>query len=141
MEQIIKNIISIRKKKGITQEEIADRFGFSQNAIYRLEKGQRKLEVELLIFLCQLFEMSIDELINYHLDEEKKHLKSIAKEDAPAYIVQSEKVNYLNREIKLLNERLLDKETMLRMSTNLLNDKIEEIKRLNSYIEQLKQTK
>jgi transcriptional regulator with XRE-family HTH domain len=135
VNQIIKNIVEIRKKRGISQEEIAERYGLTQNAIYRLEKGERKLEAELLIFLTQLFEMSANDIINYHLKGDSSIIPGIAEEPTPAYITQSEQINYLKREIKLLNNTIQDKNFIIAGMSNRAEAYEREIEELKKKLE------
>ena len=48
MHQVVKNIIEIRKKIRVSQEGIADSYGLTQNAVSRLERGDRKVDLEFL---------------------------------------------------------------------------------------------
>lgn len=72
MNQTIKNIIAIRKKLKISQLDIADAYNVAGSAISKIENGNRKIELEFLITLSELFDMSIDEIVNYHLPKEEK---------------------------------------------------------------------
>jgi DNA-binding transcriptional regulator YiaG len=51
MHQVVKNIIEIRKKDRVSQEEIANSYGLTQNAVSRLERGDRKVDLD---FLCHI---------------------------------------------------------------------------------------
>ncbi len=73
---ISKNIKILREKKGLTQEELADRIGLGRDAIIRIEKGQRKVEVEELEKFANLFDVSRD-LIIYGNLESKNDIKGI----------------------------------------------------------------
>lgn len=61
----------LRKKKGLTQQEIAEQLHMSQNAYSLLESGKTKLDIQRLHLLAQFYKLSIYDIINY-LPPEKK---------------------------------------------------------------------
>ena len=70
VNQTVKNIVALRKKNKFSQAELAEEYGIEQSAYSRLEKGERKLEVDLFEFLANKFQLSMDEIVNYHQKEE-----------------------------------------------------------------------
>ncbi|MGN1234368.1 MAG: helix-turn-helix domain-containing protein [Christensenellaceae bacterium] len=64
---ISEKIISLRKKSGWSQEELADRLSVSRQAVSKWESGQSVPEVEKVIALSDLFHVSTDYLLR---DEE-----------------------------------------------------------------------
>lgn len=62
-EQIGKKIRNLRKEKGLTQTEIADKFNLSQNAITNIETGKRELKIDELLDFASFFGVSTDYLI------------------------------------------------------------------------------
>ena len=58
------NLIELRTKKNLTQEQVADQLGISRQAVSKWEAGQSMPDVEKLIQLAGLFEISTDELIH-----------------------------------------------------------------------------
>lgn len=56
-------IYELRKKKGLTQEELADRVGVSRQAVSKWENGETYPETEKLIELCNLFGVSSDDIL------------------------------------------------------------------------------
>lgn len=63
MEQIGLQIMNARKKKGITQMELADRMGISFQAVSNWERGLSCPDISKLFELSELFDVSIDELL------------------------------------------------------------------------------
>mgnify|MGYP003952540319 CR=1 FL=1 len=61
----------LRKKKGLTQQEIAEQLHMSQNAYSLLESGKTKLDIQRLHLLAQFYKLSIYYIIDY-LPPEKK---------------------------------------------------------------------
>jgi transcriptional regulator with XRE-family HTH domain len=58
-EAILKNLISIRKEKGLTQYQVGERLGLSDNAYSKLENGHIKLDVQRLIFILKIFDINL----------------------------------------------------------------------------------
>ena len=56
-------IYELRKKKHLTQEELADRVGVSRQAVSKWENGETYPETEKLIELCKLFGVSSDDIL------------------------------------------------------------------------------
>jgi len=56
-------IAELRKAQGITQIQMADALGVSQQTINSYEVARRRIPVSALPILAQLFNMSIDELL------------------------------------------------------------------------------
>ena len=61
--KISENIANLRKKKGITQEDLANQFNVSNQAVSKWEAGKCFPDIELLPELACYFEVSIDELL------------------------------------------------------------------------------
>ena len=59
------NIASLRKKKGLSMQELADLAGTSQQQIDRLEKSQRRLTAEWMAKLSQALDVKPAELIDF----------------------------------------------------------------------------
>ena len=80
----------LRKDRGLTQEELAEALYVSRTAISKWESGQSTPEMEKLVKISEIFEISLDELIvgiknevnnkveeNKTVDESKKSKKRI----------------------------------------------------------------
>lgn len=57
------NLIELRKQKGYSQEELAYQLGVSRQSISKWESGLSIPELERIIELADLFEISIDDLV------------------------------------------------------------------------------
>jgi len=57
------NLYYLRKHDKITQEELADKLGVSRQSVSKWETGEAYPETEKLIALCDLFHVSLDELV------------------------------------------------------------------------------
>lgn len=63
---------SYRKKKGLSQEELADKIGVSRQAVQKWESGNSMPELNKLILLSDVLELSLDSLLK---DDEKVSIK------------------------------------------------------------------
>lgn len=63
MTQIGINISKMRKSKGLTQMELADKLGISFQAVSNWERGISMPDISKLGELSELFEVSIDEIL------------------------------------------------------------------------------
>lgn len=68
----------LRKKKGITQEELSEMLNVSRQSVSRWELDAAFPETDKLIKLSKLFECSIDFLLNEDIDKVKP-LKQIPR--------------------------------------------------------------
>jgi len=63
MRELAAGIVSIRKDQGITQIELAKTLGVTQSMVSRIERGELRLNGEVIIKLAKLFKVSTDELL------------------------------------------------------------------------------
>lgn len=82
MEQIhfAENITLLRKKKKITQEQLADFCGVTKASVSKWETGQSMPDILLLPRLAGYFGVTIDELIGYHVYLTKEQIQKIYEE-------------------------------------------------------------
>lgn len=57
-------IAILRREKGLTQEELAEKMGVSSQAVSKWENGNSMPEVALLVSLCIILECSTDSILN-----------------------------------------------------------------------------
>ncbi len=69
-EIVSKNLTKIRKQNNFTQQDLAKKINFSDNAISRWEKGEVLPSLETLQMLSLIYNVPINWFIEYHLDEE-----------------------------------------------------------------------
>ena len=77
-------LLKLRKEKGLSQEEVADRLNVSRQTISKWETGQSSPDFDKIIPLCELYEISSDELLTGKkkeeiIKEEKEHENMKAK--------------------------------------------------------------
>lgn len=56
-------IQSLRKAKGMSQEELADKIGVSRQAVSKWESGQSTPDSEKIIIMSELFEVTTDYIL------------------------------------------------------------------------------
>jgi len=82
-------ITQLRKARGMTQEELADKVGVSRQSISKWELGDCEPDMSTLRKLQKIFGVSMDYLINdnvYNAKEEQKKEKTDKKEIYPNYL-------------------------------------------------------
>ena len=63
------NLYSLRKLHDFTQEEVAERVGVSRQALAKWESGETMPDIEKCVLLAELYNVTIDDLVNYTKDE------------------------------------------------------------------------
>ena len=73
---VAENLIKLRKSKGLTQLEVAKIFNFSDKTISKWESGESLPSLEVLLKICEYFQISINDLVDEKFkivsEEEKK---------------------------------------------------------------------
>ena len=65
-------IYELRRKQGLSQEQLAEQIGVSRQAISKWESGQSIPDLDKLILLSEHFQISLDELVKETSDESTK---------------------------------------------------------------------
>ena len=72
-EKIGKFILELRKEKNMTQQELADKIGVTDRAISKWENGRGLPDLSLMKPLCDVLEISINELISGEKLDKKEY--------------------------------------------------------------------
>ena len=64
MKKVGVQISTLRKNKGLTQSELADRLGISFQAVSKWENGITLPDVSILVDLASVLETSVDHILN-----------------------------------------------------------------------------
>src|SRR5574344_886564 len=59
---IVKNLSELRKKRGLTQAELAEQLNYSDKAISKWEHGDAMPSIENLIVICKFYNITLDQL-------------------------------------------------------------------------------
>lgn len=57
------NLKFFRKKKGYTQEQIAEKIGISRQAVAKWERGEALPDIENIMALAEIYEVTVDSLV------------------------------------------------------------------------------
>ena len=68
--EIADRLIQLRKKHGLSQEELADKLGLSRQAVSKWERAEASPDTDNLICLAKLYGVSLDELLSTEDDVE-----------------------------------------------------------------------
>ena len=68
-------IKAIRKEKNLTQREVAERLNISEKTVSKWETGNGLPEVSLMLPLCELLEISVNELLSGERLDEKQYFE------------------------------------------------------------------
>lgn len=60
-----KNILTLRKIRGLTQEELAEQVGVSRQAVTKWENGESVPDLASSCALAELFRVSLDDLVRF----------------------------------------------------------------------------
>ena len=71
-------ILALRKKRGLSQEGLAKRLKVTRQAVYKWEAGMSRPELEKILAIAQLFNISSDVLLN---DKLSLDIDNISQED------------------------------------------------------------
>lgn len=61
--EIANRLVTLRKEKGFSQEQLAEKIGVSRQAVSKWERSEASPDTDNLIMLARLYEVSLDELL------------------------------------------------------------------------------
>jgi len=64
-ETVQNNVRTLRKERGVTQEDLAIAVGVSRQTVIAIEKGSYVPSVLLALKLAKYFDLSVEELFSY----------------------------------------------------------------------------
>lgn len=62
--EIANRLVELRKKSGLSQEQLADKLGLSRQAVSKWERAEASPDTDNLICLAKLYGVSLDDLLN-----------------------------------------------------------------------------
>lgn len=137
---IIGNAIKeARKKKGLSQSELADLSGLNRNSIYNYETGKREPRIDALVAIAKALEISIDyffETPSILSQVARQAAEQVSENDNPMVIAANNAINAISGIASDGQSILIDKYSQL-------NDfgKDEAIKRVSELTEIERYTK
>ncbi|MCL2327635.1 MAG: helix-turn-helix transcriptional regulator [Bacteroidetes bacterium] len=100
---VIKNIKTIRKRKGISHEAMAINLGISQTSYTKIEQGETKLTVERLQKIANILNVTLNELLE--LEPQSFHQEIHNNESITA--ISHQKAEDLYQENRKIYEQLI----------------------------------
>ncbi|MBO5287541.1 MAG: helix-turn-helix transcriptional regulator [Clostridia bacterium] len=78
---VAKNLTMLRKNKGLTQAELAEKLNYSDKAISRWEHGETLPDINVLYDICCFYEITMNDLVDpdceiEEVDQNEKNAKS-----------------------------------------------------------------
>jgi len=78
------NLYNLRKRKNLSQEEVADKLNVTRQTVSKWETGESKPDFDKIIPICNLFEITSEELLNGELPNKQDfnhHNQEVPKND------------------------------------------------------------
>lgn len=72
MKTFSEKLLELRRREGLSQEQLADRLGVTRQSVSKWESGTAVPELSKLIALSELFSVSVDYLVKDHLEEPER---------------------------------------------------------------------
>lgn len=99
---IADRIQSLRKIKGISQEELADKIGVTRQSVSKWESEQSTPDIEKIILLSDYFEVTTDYLLKGIESSENKNAKIIRRDIAPLFHIVATALNLIGTVVACL---------------------------------------
>lgn len=93
MNKFSENVYKLRKKSGLTQEDMAERMEVSRQTISNWETGVAQPTLDKAIEISELFSVSIDELIGKKRAEKEVKTSEVLKKLMGSYVTIRQKVS------------------------------------------------
>ena len=113
--RLAENIKTFRKERKMTQEQLAEAMGVTVGAVYKWESKQSNPDLDLIIELADLFEVSTDVLLGYEwrngsMGSARDYLTKAAKQAARFDGMDSSKIceSKLFAEMEITNQPYYD---------------------------------
>ena len=85
---LAENMVELRRKKGVTQEELAEFIGVTKASVSKWENGQSMPDIILLPQLAAYYDVSVDALLGYEPQLSKEQIKKVYQELATAFATE-----------------------------------------------------
>ena len=122
--EIADRLIKLRKKSGLSQEELADKLGISRQSVSKWERAESSPDTDNLICLAKIYGVSLDELLSTDDDvetiveeqvkpENKAEVKggtiTVQDDDGKKVIIDNSGVRCYDRNGNVVNKHHKDK--------------------------------
>ena len=94
--ELSENIRSLRKERGLTQEQLAEVLGVTTGAVHKWEAGLSVPELEMIVRTAEFFDISVDALLGYTIKDDSREaiierLKAYCRTMDPEAMPEAEK--------------------------------------------------
>lgn len=128
MATTAERIKQLRKKKGISQSELAALIGVKNNTVSTWERGTRKPDFEALDLLSDYFEVSFEYILG-NSDKEEARVKSTQKElDTLALLSIADEIKEITEKYSRLSDKSQKMIDALINATYQLENRCDELK-------------
>ncbi len=79
--EIANKLVNLRKERGLSQEELAERLGISRQAVSKWERAESSPDTDNLIALAELYQISLDELLLISTEEKEETKREETKRE------------------------------------------------------------
>ncbi|WP_338760128.1 helix-turn-helix transcriptional regulator [Bernardetia sp. ABR2-2B] len=118
-------IAYLRKEKKLSQTEIAELLGMSQNAYGRIERGETKLTIDRVKEIATILKVPYNDLITDSKDEVTEMYQDISEQHEREKEVIENELKEKNKYVKKLESIIEDKEMII----SLLQDKVRSLEK------------
>ena len=98
------NIIRLRRKRGMTQEQLADFLGVTKASVSKWETKQSLPDLLMLPKLAAFFDVTIDQLLGYEPQLSSEQIQRIYGELAQGFAVQERFEETMDRSRQLVKQ-------------------------------------
>ena len=90
--KIANRLVELRKKNGLSQEQLAEQLGLSRQAVSKWERAEASPDTDNLICLAKIYGISLDELLadDESIDDIRRNVKEQQKEKGFEFKVYTE---------------------------------------------------
>ncbi|CUX28998.1 helix-turn-helix domain-containing protein [Clostridium sp. C105KSO13] len=119
--QLVENLCNLRKAKKYTQEALGEKLNISRQAYSNYETSKRVPDLDLLIKLSQIYNVTLDQLVNQPIspegiirEQKGPYTSAMEIETADTIYLTAEEVNFIKRyrrtdhECKIIINKLLN---------------------------------
>lgn len=122
-ETIGKKLLELRKKKGLTQTEVAQYINKSHFAYCNYENGKRMISLEDLTKLAFLYDVSIDDIINSSITYNRKKTINFKNYNITG-VMNSVTIDFDDENIILYSINKFETEYFLKCNDVIYNEKV-----------------
>lgn len=90
-------IIQLRKREGMSQEELAEKMNVSRQAVSKWESAQSLPDIDKILQLSQMFDVTTDYLLKDEIEETEQNVRS----DSADNILRAERIDIEDQSIHI----------------------------------------